>query len=843
MNSDHGSDLSFCLYSIHNYAIANNDFIKNNKIMLSGLDKVCEELSSNKNYHYRIHKKSQYIFFGDIDNYQHNMKKFINILINFMNNTYKLELSIEDVKYTKNNKKNGSYHYSIPKWNLSCENLKELHNKLIKENKEEFTSKIDNKMTSSIDTTIYSEHWYRCPNQSKGSDDNGIHVIKKGNIEDFVIDYIPEDSIDINNIIESIHVKKLLKDKKIVDKINILNNMAINKKTSNNLNILECNQSNEEQIITCNKDILLSSTLSQPQLYKKMFDECYKQEQFETYDNWISIGFAIRNIFGDNDAGIELFNYYSAKGRNYEGYEITKNKYQTFIRKSKGYTVATIYYYAIEDNKPKFIEIISKNSLELGQTDISKYIKILAGNRFIYKKSNDVYKLYCLNKNGIWINDDILLKKFISNELYNFLKLILVEVYWDSKEFSQLKAKLERIKYMTMKRDIIETYKEDGLCENVDFDNKWWLFGFNNMIYDIKKQTFRKYHYDDYVVTTTGYDWREPTEDEINTVEQLINKIFPIEDEKELYLQILSTGLDGRCLEKFIIANAGGGNGKGVINDLCLCALGNYGLLGNNSILFETNRTGSNPEKANMHKKRMIIFREPPSKHKFQNAIIKELTGGGTFSARTHHEKNTEKELNLTMIVECNQRPLLYEEPQEAELRRIIDINFRSTFTTDISLVDPKKNIYEANVLYKTKEWQEQHKYALIKILIEKHKNYINNNCELKIPDAIAERTNNYLQLSCNIISWFKDNYELTDKNEDIIKVKDIYMKFARSHNFEHMTKSEKKKYNKTYFLNYIETDKFFSKYYCAKTSTMRTFIKGWKYKFMDDSDNEFLDS
>ena len=32
---------------------------------------------------------------------------------------------------------------------------------------------------------------------------------------------------------------------------------------------------------------------------------------------------------------------------------------------------------------------------------------------------------------------------------------------------------------------------------------------------------------------------------------------------------------------------------------------------------------------------------------------------------------------------------------------------------------------------------------------------------------------------------------------------------------------------------------KFFKKYYCAKTSTIRTFIKGWKSNFIEDSDNE----
>jgi hypothetical protein len=90
-----------------------------------------------------------------------------------------------------------------------------------------------------------------------------------------------------------------------------------------------------------------------------------------------------------------------------------------------------------------------------------------------------------------------------------------------------------------------------------------------------------------------------------------------------------------------------------------------------------------------------------------------------------------------------------------------------------------------------------------------------------------------------DIISWFKENFEFTNNSTDVIKVKYIYDKFSKSPHFINMCRLDKLKYNKTYFVNYIETNKFFNKYYCAKTSTMRTFIKGWKSKFTDNSDNE----
>jgi hypothetical protein len=407
--------------------------------------------------------------------------------------------------------------------------------------------------------------------------------------------------------------------------------------------------------------------------------------------------------------------------------------------------------------------------------------------------------------------------------------MILIEVYWNTKDFNFLKCKIEKLKLISFKKDIVETYKEHGVNTEIMFDDKWWLFGFTNVVYDMKECIFRDYKYDDYVTITCGYEWREPTIEEIEIVMNLICLIMPVKEERESFLQILCTGIDGRCFEKFIIYNGSGGNGKGFIDDLMLLGLGNYGLLGNNGILFETSKTGSNPEKANMHKKRYVVFREPPEKNKFENSIIKELTGGGIFSARTHNEKETEKELNLTMVVECNKKPLFSEEPKESETRRIIDILFRSTFVSDEENVNEDKYIYMGNSLYKTKEFQHKHKYALIKILIDEHKKFTNNNNIVKLSKSITDRTQLYLELSCSIVLWFKDNYIETNKTSDILKIKDIFESFTGSDYYFYLSKMDKKKYNKSYFVNYFETNIFLKIYYRARYNGLRTVIVGWK--------------
>jgi hypothetical protein len=73
------------------------------------------------------------------------------------------------------------------------------------------------------------------------------------------------------------------------------------------------------------------------------------------------------------------------------------------------------------------------------------------------------------------------------------------------------------------------------------------------------------------------------------------------------------------------------------------------------------------------------------------------------------------------------------------------------------------------------------------------------------------------------------------------LQVKDIFEIFMRSMHYENMTKADRRKYNKTFFVNFIETNKFFIKYYCSTNGQIRTFIKCWKIK-IDDPNNHLID-
>jgi len=103
------------------------------------------------------------------------------------------------------------------------------------------------------------------------------------------------------------------------------------------------------------------------------------------------------------------------------------------------------------------------------------------------------------------------------------------------------------------------------------------------------------------------------------------------------------------------------------------------------------------------------------------------------------------------------------------------------------------------------------------------------------VPQSIKNRTQLYLELSCNIVQWFKENYKLTNEKNDTIKIKDLFDDFTHSDYHSNMNRHEKRKYNKSYFTDYIQSNIFFRKYYIEKSQYLRNYIREWKKKDYED--------
>jgi putative DNA primase/helicase len=224
----------------------------------------------------------------------------------------------------------------------------------------------------------------------------------------------------------------------------------------------------------------------------------------------------------------------------------------------------------------------------------------------------------------------------------------------------------------------------------------------------------------------------------------------------------------GLCFENFVMESGSGGNGKDVLSNLYNSALtATYFYKGSTSTLLDMKiKSGGNPEVANMHKKRFVVFCEPPSSSTLNMGVLKDITGGGTINARQLYSKNCETRLeNITSFI-CNERPNVGGDIGDAEMRRFINIPYTQVYSTNEDKI--KRGAKQANLYYKTKEFQDKYKCHLINYLLTF--DYI----EPYIPKCISSETEQYLFDADNTSSYFADKIQWTDDELDIVSLRDL---------------------------------------------------------------------
>lgn len=570
-------------------------------------------------------------------------------------------------------------------------------------------------------------------------------------------------------------------------------------------------ETKEEQKVDEIKEIKVLTDEEKQKITKYL--DCLSKDRYNDYNDWFTVCCALKNEYGDS--GFELFDYFSKKSSKYEYTEVY-NKYHNDIGlNSSGYTMKTIYEMAKTDNKKEYYNIMSSHiqSFDITLSSLSKLLFDLAYDRFFYKRdvvdSKVIYSLWG-NKDNKWEQSEVPLIRYLRGEFYDYVVGILRNIYHDKtnenhvKMFKHKYSKFTDLIQNKGVQDIINDYKYISE-KTIEFDINTYHFAFDNIIYDLKNDKFIEHKTEYLTSMTCGYDWREPTNDEINTVQKIISQIMPKEEERELLLQIMSTGLYGGCIEKFFIFNAGGRNGKSLINDLLLCSLGDYGIIGNTATLCENVKTGANEEKRCLNKKRYIVFREPNKNSRLDNGTIKEITGGGVTNARGLYKSDTKTHLCGTIVMECNAKPTFKDELQNAEKDRILDIKFPSKFINKKSeehLLNDENYIFKANSTFKDPEFKSKHKYALLSILFKAFKRFRENGLNFNIPKSVEDDTNKYIDSNSDICMFFEENYEKIELRDDKgkllnnceqhrVSVNDIIRQYKLTEYYRSLTKKE----------------------------------------------------
>ena len=341
------------------------------------------------------------------------------------------------------------------------------------------------------------------------------------------------------------------------------------------------------------------------------------------------------------------------------------------------------------------------------------------------------------------------------------------------------------------------------------FDMLPYIFRFKNKAVDLRTGKSVEVLKEHYITQSTGRIWTAPTKNQVATIDSLFKSIFPDVDVRKCYLSVLWLGLTGIRQERLFIANGGGRNGKGLLNELMFELMGHYAYKLPVEILTkDMNKTGANPQLASCDKKRLIVSSEPPEGHKLQMSVIKDLTGCNEISARGLYSEKTRTRMMQTLLLECNQKPDIAGRIDSAVMERIVDIPFESTFVSNSADVDETRGIYLANLDYKTYEWRNSHADALFVYIME------NAPRELFLPKRIVALSKAYVISSDETYNWVMDKYEITAEETDVIKVKDLYDEYKAGDLYTNLSKAEKRKLNKAFFTTMIKEHVSFKKLY-----------------------------
>ncbi len=497
---------------------------------------------------------------------------------------------------------------------------------------------------------------------------------------------------------------------------------------------------------------------------------------------------------------------------------------------------------------------------------IAKYFLFLYPDKFVCV--NDIIYFY----NGIyWEKEDKRksnLVKFLVDVFHNDMKdyQITKRNYFKEKLTTEPEENHQKIKNIIERLDLLgigihqlkeSKYREEIIKDiisfssnnKIEFDKNPYLVAFEDCVYDLKEGKFVKPKYTYYISKTTKYKYKKSTIEQKKKLNELLDSIFPNPEIKDYYLTILSTGLCGFQMENLFIATGKGGNGKSLINSLMLQTVGDYGYkLPSNALLKEI-KEGANPEMANLNNKRFVLTQEPDHKKKINSSTMKEISGDKTLNVRGLYESKCGIYLKLTLMMECNNLPLL-DEVNDAVTRRIRVILFESKFV-DKSLYDclsesEKLIVNEANPYFKTDEFQDEYKCVLFDLLCDYFQAFMENEFKLKsMPVKCAEKCKDYLATSDDIFGWFNEYYEKTDtiENSEAILLTDIFNVFKYSDYYNNMSKADKRTYNRKHFVTKIEENMFMDKFlrmkntYWNKIKMNGDYIIGWKKRPCDEEE------
>ena len=337
--------------------------------------------------------------------------------------------------------------------------------------------------------------------------------------------------------------------------------------------------------------------------------------------------------------------------------------------------------------------------------------------------------------------------------------------------------------------------------KNTKFDSIPHKYHFENICFNLHTSQLEKRVKEDYCSIYAPPIDLKRDDKKIETVQKLIVSIFPDTEVRNNYIQIMCNAFSGKLLERFVVANGSGGNGKGLWHGFNHKLHGDYAYTGNASSLCKEADDGGNPAIAMMSGKRFSVFSEPDEKREICFSMVKRITGDAEINARALYSNKTDCQMCGIKLVECNKKLKLNGDTGDSMGRRLLDFLFGQRFKT-ADRQTPGDGSQTADPVFKTPEWQEEHRSSLFYFYLDfmkEHKLNFDNLDKIDVCGAVKARSQQYIESSNDLLSMILEVAERTDNATDYSTCKEIYNAIKCLPAFSSMPKSDKNRYFSTY--------------------------------------------
>lgn len=513
------------------------------------------------------------------------------------------------------------------------------------------------------------------------------------------------------------------------------------------------------------------------------------------YQSWRNIGCILYYEFKED--GFNLFDEVSKRSAKYSADGVT---IEWDVIKKYNYNnikLATLIYWAKQDNpefcineeeeyykpKPKFDYYEKLNNeyykaiYERDDRHVSHLIKYLYPNYFISDSKN----LYIFNQYGIYKKDDegYYFNKIIEG-LINHIEVLIfnINLFKDFDEANQTdddiieirRAKKERIQKMKelikylgtnksrkeLKSLIMQNSVILKLKEKIDETSKD-IIAFENGVYDLNNKKLRKGTPQEFISTTTGYNYIESNKDEVNRVYDIVRSMWDTEDKTKYFLHKLAYTLTGNKTRQEVNIHTGlGGNGKSLIFDLLKKTLGDYYAVMSPDyfVNYEKGTDRANSQLVATKGKRIVVVSEPPENSKLQVNKLKMLSGNELIKTRDLNEKAIEFYPQFFIHMLTNDIPKLSSADGGIERRlKIIEYPYEFKDKDDF---DPNNKNHRVKDLNLSKEINSLY-MAFFHLLTQYYK------IDYEDIEDIKNSTKEYFAENNPVEEWIYNNYIISN--------------------------------------------------------------------------------